>query len=94
MKRWRAQRRTRRSLPSTRGHRSTLPAVGVSLLANILADPAHVAAALCQMATLAHVAGHRRKRNEAVVAAAELLGHREYISRRANRALLINPLPS
>jgi hypothetical protein len=84
----------RQRSPATHGRRSPPPhTVAVSLLTNIVTDPAHVAAALCQMATLAHVAGHASKRNESVGAAAELLAHREYLSRRAKRPILTNPLP-
>jgi hypothetical protein len=43
-------------------------------------DPAHVVAALCQMATLAHVAGRLKKRNDSVEVAAELLAHRQRLA--------------
>ena len=66
---------------------------GVSILAYITSDPGHVAAALCQMATLAHAAGRTSKRNESVVVAAELLAQRKQLSRRTRRSVVSKPLP-
>jgi hypothetical protein len=43
-------------------------------------DPAHVVAALCQMATLAHVAGRLKKRNDSVEVAAELLARHQRLA--------------
>jgi hypothetical protein len=44
------------------------------IIEQIVDDPKHVAAALCQMATLAHASGRLQKRNQSVEVAAELLG--------------------
>ncbi len=94
MKSSRLRRGGRQRSPLAHGRRSPLPEAGtVSILAHIISDPAHVAAALCQMATLAHAAGRASKRDESVVVATELLAHREEISPRTNRALLNHLLP-
>jgi hypothetical protein len=66
----------------------------VSLAAAIAADPGRVAAALCQMATLAHVSGRSRKRDDSVETAAELLGCRGPLPRLDGGTRVIDSLPS
>ena len=65
------------------------PGAAASILAYIATDPGHVAAALCQMATLAHVAGRLQKRNDSVEVAADLLARveRRRKGKRARRLL-------
>lgn len=70
------------------------PARAASILASIAADPGHVAAALCQMATLAHVAGRLEKRNDSVEVAADLLAHAERRPRRPRRPFALGRLLS
>jgi hypothetical protein len=63
---------------STHGRYPSVPhSAAVSILAHIVNEPAHVVAALCQMATLAHVAGRAKKRDDSVDVAAELLARCE-----------------
>jgi hypothetical protein len=57
-------------------HPSVPHSAAASILERIVDDPRHVAAALCQMATLAHASGRRQKRNQSVEVAAQLLGRR------------------
>ncbi|HXT95557.1 MAG TPA: hypothetical protein VN962_04605 [Polyangia bacterium] len=74
----RARHRAKPRAWSTHGRRPAAPrASAASILAAIAADPGHVAAALCQMATLAHVAGRLQKRNDSVDVAADLLAYPE-----------------
>lgn len=65
-----------------------------SILANIVLDPQHVASALCQMATLAHVAGRSDKRDHSVNVAAELLTSRRRRLRTTADAVAVERLPS
>jgi len=57
-----------------RRHPSVFHSAAASILERLVDDPRHVAAALCQMATLAHASGRSQKRNQSVEVAAELLG--------------------
>ena len=61
------------------GHRAPHSAAA-SILEHMASDPAHVVAALCQMATLAHVAGRLKKRNDSVEVAAELLARHQRLA--------------
>ena len=65
-----------------------------SILANIVLDPQHVASALCQMATLAHVAGRSEKRDHSVNVAAELLTSRRRRPGKTRDAGAVGRLPS
>jgi hypothetical protein len=83
MRRARIRYGARPRLRSTHGRYPSVPhSAAVSILAHIVNEPAHVVAALCQMATLAHVAGRVKKRNDSVDVAAELLARCEKRPRR------------
>lgn len=82
----RARHRAKPRRRSSAGRRPSPPrTAATSILAYITADPGHVAAALCQMATLAHVAGRLQKRNDSVEVAADLLARVLARPKRARR---------
>lgn len=88
------QRAKSRARPTGARHPSSPRSPVESLLAAITADPGHVAAALCQMATLAHVSGRSRKRDDSVQTAAELLGCRGPLPSPAGGTTMIDRLLS
>jgi len=83
-----------RSRPTHGRGRLVRRPVPASILARITSDPAGVVTALCQMATLAHVAGRLKKRNESVNVAADLLAFRRRISQRTGNSVAINRFSS
>jgi hypothetical protein len=63
--------------PARGPRREPASGAAASILATIASDPGHIVTALCQMATLAHVAGRLQKRNDSVDVAADLLARAE-----------------